>query len=354
MDSLAVFSDDADRARVGPVPRVWSAISRRRPAHTRRSAQPPLSNPPLAQRPSLQTPLALVGGLVKYHQNDLTTAATGATSRRGHVLAQPRAQARSKEAALSIRKIGGTFMTAGVLTPTLRVVALTIVCSASAVPRLWADPVTVTSGAFNLFFSDGIFWGFHGTDGFALLQTFACACDVIQVPINPQLVVARSTPGTAVNLSAVAGGESPSTRFPLGAAKGIINGTEYSSPVALAGTFRFDVPTIVLPPPQPSRFGSGLELRLEVPFAFNGQTTGFAATDLDATMPLFHVDLVGQGTANFIASFDEGKFSPADVEYTFAATPEPATVGLLGFGLVGLVGRARRRMNRSSAPFSFL
>jgi hypothetical protein len=112
----------------------------------------------------------------------------------------------------------------------------------------------------------------------------------------------------------------------------------------LAGTFRFDAPTIALPPPQPGRFAEGLELRLDVPFAFNGQITGFAATDLDATMPLFHVDLSGQGTANVFAIFDKGKFTDADVEYTFAATPEPATVGLLGFGFIVLVGRALQRM----------
>ena len=228
----------------------------------------------------------------------------------------------------------------GVLTPTLRVLALTLLCSVSAIPRLWADPVTVTSGAFNLEWGDGFFWGLHGTDGFALSDVSACPpCDVIKVPMNPQFVVSGSTPGMAVNLSAVAGGESPSTRFPLGAATGMVNGTEYSSPVALAGTFRFDAPTIVLPSPNARG-----ELRLNVPFEFNGQVTGFAATDVDARMPLFHVDLMGRGTANVFAFDDKGVFTQADVEYTFAATPEPATVGLLGFGFIVLVGRALQRM----------
>jgi hypothetical protein len=228
----------------------------------------------------------------------------------------------------------------GVLTPTLRVLALTLLCSVSAIPRLWADPVAVTSGAFNLEWGDGFFWGFHGTDGFALSDVSACPpCDVIKVPMNPQFVVSGSTPGMAVNLSAVAGGESPSTRFPLGAATGMINGTKYSSPVALAGTFRFDAPTIVLPSPNARG-----ELRLSVPFEFNGQVTGFAATDFDARVPLFHVDLMGQGTANVFAFDDKGVFTQASVEYTFAATPEPATVGLLGFGFIVLVGRALQRM----------
>lgn len=238
-------------------------------------------------------------------------------------------------------------MTAGVFNPTLRVLALATLCSVSAIPRVWADPVTVTSGAFNLEWGDGFFWGIHGTDGFALGGVGVCPpCDIfINVPINPQFVVAGSTPGTAVNLSAVAGGESSSTRFPLGGAIGTVNGTEYSqsNPVLLAGTFRFDASTIVLPPPQPGRFSDGLELRVDEPFAFNGQLTGFAATDLEATRPLFHLDLVGQGTANVFAIFDKGVFTQTDVEYTFAETPEPATVGLLGFGLIGVLWRARKR-----------
>jgi hypothetical protein len=271
-------------------------------------------------------------------------AATGATSRRGHVLAQPRAPARGEERRHSKFGNRGTFMTTSVLTPTLRVLALTIVCSVTAIPGLWADPVTVTSGAFNLEFGDGFFWGFHGADGFVLSGARCPSCDIIQVPINPQFVVGGSTSGIAVNLSAVAGGESSSTRFPLGAATGIINGTEYSSPVALAGTFRLDAPTIVLPSPN----GRG-ELRLNVPFDFSGQVTGFAATDFDARVPLFHLDLVGQGTANVFALDDNGVFTQTDVEYTFAATPEPATVGLLGVGLIALVGRALRQRMRPSS-----
>jgi hypothetical protein len=116
----------------------------------------------------------------------------------------------------------------------------------------------------------------------------------------------------------------------------VINGTEFLRPFSvppgsprprLAGTLNFAAPVIELPPLDSV---GPIFAEFTAPFVLNGQVTGFAAHDLDGREPLFHVALVGQ----------------ADVRYTFAATPEPRTLALLGTGLVGLVARARPKRRR--------
>jgi hypothetical protein len=114
--------------------------------------------------------------------------------------------------------------------------------------------------------------------------------------------------------------------------------------LGLTGSLRFDVSPVVLP--STNNF-------VTAPFVFNGHATGFAIQDVGARVPLFDVDLVGQGTAS--VEFDHFIFGRGDdvigrfdeFGYFFAAapaaTPEPATLALFGTGLVGLIARARTK-----------
>lgn len=209
------------------------------------------------------------------------------------------------------------------------------------VPRVRAEPITVVSGGLTVAWDDPSSFLLVGADGLSISSLF------VGIASSPQSVCfAGCLPGTAVNLSSVAGGAA-------GAALGTsmnaaVDGVVLARPgapetwVTLGGTLRFDAPVVVIPPiTEP---GSG-RISLFAPFVFQGQITGFARGALEGP-PLFQRDLEGQGTLRFgLTPHADGTFRFPSVSYSFEAPdpiPEPMTLLLVGAGFGGIALRRRR------------
>ena len=197
-----------------------------------------------------------------------------------------------------------------------------------------ADPLRVTSGQFNID-HEGDWYVYFG-EGFDIrldpgLVNYGLWVEKIWgrtcfIPMTDETCAVGETLDVSFTTP---------TDTHLGIGDATIGGSTYES-VTVRGTLDFDFTPILLTSDMPE-FSNGRS-----PFAFSGVIRGLTNGN-----ELFSISLFGAGRTH-IPLFREGNLvfgEEGKVIYEFediAATPEPATVLLLGTGLAATIARRRR------------
>jgi hypothetical protein len=200
------------------------------------------------------------------------------------------------------------------------------------VPQAQADPVTVTSGRFNVHSSEIPFFDFSG-DGFRV--TGELDIDrAFRREIQPLADCLICTAGASIRLGSHVEGELAHGFLDPAA---VFNGVSFSN-AFYSGDLRFDSSTVTV-------VDTGAPfLSLVQPFTFTGVLNAFGSPERTGS-PLFVADLRGTGLVTFSLLRGSDAFNFGDLTYRFqaAATPEPGTMTLIGSGLASLTLRSRRR-----------
>ncbi len=218
---------------------------------------------------------------------------------------------------------------------------------------VWADPITLTGGSVQgaVLGISGARITFIGDDFMLRTSTEDFRVSFAAPWPAPGLIPA----GTSIDLGAV---WRPGD---VRGAEAIVNGVHYSDLYVRFGTSggTFTTPSLVLT-------GEGTQIVTE-PFSFTGFVSAFDNPQASPgdDQPVFRATLVGQGTARAAFAWIPpenalpGGYMPVglpdsdwDVEYVFGpavVTPEPASVVLLGTGVLAILfarGRAQRPKHR--------
>ena len=220
-----------------------------------------------------------------------------------------------------------------------------LVASLSLVPAAARADSFVVSGSSQQFVSlifdyEGDFFrlsgsGFQfyhpGSWGTFVPRTFASSCTFC-------------APGDIVNPSFITPGAS-ATEVPIleaGLGRAMIGGTIYEG-VTYTGWLDVDAQPFVFPELETDFFA------VQVPFTLNGFLRGFSGGS-----EIFAGSLTGSGIASLpyfpsrgVYEWEERRLNYVFGEAPAAATPEPATMLLLGTGLAGLIASRRRAASRS-------